>query len=77
MSTTLFTVVVSAMAAFSIMDQSTMIVPIKLTMLVVGDPYIWGQLMVGAVLASIPVAVLYFIGQRYVVQVLSAGAVKS
>ena len=50
------------------MDQSTMTVPIKLTMMVVGDQYIWGQLMAGAVLASIPVAVLYFIGQRYVVQ---------
>jgi multiple sugar transport system permease protein len=59
------------------MDQSTMTVPIKLTMMVVGDQYIWGQLMAGAVLASIPVAILYFIGQRYVVQGLSAGAVKS
>ena len=59
------------------MDQSTMTVPIKLTMMVVGDQYIWGQLMAGAVLASIPVAALYFIGQRYVVQGLAAGAVKS
>ncbi|MGQ4808104.1 Diacetylchitobiose uptake system permease protein DasC [Candidatus Entotheonellaceae bacterium PAL068K] len=59
------------------MDQSTMTVPIKLTMMVVGDQYIWGQLMAGAVLASIPVAVLYFIGQRYVVQGLAAGAVKA
>jgi multiple sugar transport system permease protein len=59
------------------MDQSTMTVPIKLTMMVVGDQYIWGQLMAGAVLASIPVAVLYFIGQRFVVQGLAAGAVKA
>lgn len=59
------------------MDQSTMTVPIKLTMMVVGDQYIWGQLMAGAVLASIPVAILYFIGQRFVVQGLAAGAVKS
>jgi multiple sugar transport system permease protein len=59
------------------MDQSTMTVPIKLTMMVVGDQYIWGQLMAGSVLASVPVAVLYFIGQRYVVQGLAAGAVKS
>jgi multiple sugar transport system permease protein len=58
------------------MDQSTMTVPIKLSMMVVGDQYIWGQLMAGAVLASIPVAILYFIGQRFVVQGLSAGAVK-
>jgi multiple sugar transport system permease protein len=59
------------------MDQSTMTVPIKLTMMVVGDQYIWGQLMAGAVLASIPVAILYFVGQRFVVQGLAAGAVKS
>ena len=59
------------------MDQSTMTVPIKLSMMVVGDQYIWGQLMAGAVLASIPVGLLYFIGQRFVVQGLAAGAVKS
>ena len=59
------------------MDQRTMTVPIKLAMMVVGDQYIWGQLMAGAVLASIPVGILYFIGQRFVVQGLAAGAVKS
>ena len=59
------------------MDQSTMTVPIKLSMMVVGDQYIWGQLMAGTVLASIPVGILYFIGQRFVVQGLAAGAVKS
>src|SRR2546427_11804014 len=59
------------------MDQSTMTVPIKLSMMVVGDQYIWGQIMAGAVLAFIPVGILYFIGQRFVVQGLAAGAVKS
>ena len=92
MVTTLITVLVSALSAiFSFtlawnefllalvitMDQSTMTVPIKLSMMVVGDQYIWGQLMAGAVLASIPVGILYFIGQRFVVQGLAAGAVKS
>src|SRR5712692_3213518 len=57
-------------------DQSTMTVPIKLSMMVVGDQYIWGQLMAGAILASIPIAVLYYIGQRFVVKGLAAGAVK-
>jgi multiple sugar transport system permease protein len=57
-------------------DQSTMTVPIKLSMMVVGDQYIWGQLMAGAVLASVPIAILYFLGQRFVVQGLAAGAVK-
>jgi multiple sugar transport system permease protein len=57
-------------------DHSTMTVPIKLSMMVVGDQYIWGQLMAGAILASVPITILYFIGQRFVVQGLSAGAVK-
>jgi multiple sugar transport system permease protein len=57
-------------------DHTTMTVPIKLSMMVVGDQYIWGQLMAGAILASIPIAILYFIGQRFVVQGLAAGAVK-
>jgi len=57
-------------------DHSTMTVPIRLSMMMVGDQYIWGQLMAGAVLASVPVAILYFIGQRFVVQGLAAGSVK-
>ena len=57
-------------------DQKTMTVPIRLSMMVVGDQYIWGQLMAGAVLAAVPVAILYFLGQRFVVQGLSAGSVK-
>src|SRR5215831_5956197 len=57
-------------------DQTTMTVPIKLSMMVVGDQYIWGQLMAGAVLATVPITILYFLGQRFVVQGLSAGSVK-
>jgi multiple sugar transport system permease protein len=57
-------------------DHRTMTVPIRLSMMMVGDQYIWGQLMAGAVLASVPVAILYFIGQRFVVQGLAAGSVK-
>jgi multiple sugar transport system permease protein len=57
-------------------ETRTMTVPIRLSMMVVGDQYIWGQLMAGAVLASVPVAILYFLGQRFVVQGLAAGAVK-
>jgi multiple sugar transport system permease protein len=57
-------------------DHKTMTVPIRLSMMMVGDQYIWGQLMAGAVLASVPIAILYFIGQRFVVQGLAAGSVK-
>jgi len=57
-------------------DQTTMTIPIKLSMMVVGDQYIWGQLMAGAVLATVPITILYFLGQRFVVQGLAAGSVK-
>jgi multiple sugar transport system permease protein len=57
-------------------DHTTMTVPIRLSMMVVGDQYIWGQLMGGAVLASVPIAILYFVAQRFVVQGLAAGSVK-
>jgi multiple sugar transport system permease protein len=57
-------------------DHRTMTVPIRLSMMMVGDQYIWGQLMAGAVLASVPVAILYFLGQRFIVQGLAAGSVK-
>jgi multiple sugar transport system permease protein len=56
--------------------QATLTVPIKLSMMTVGDQYIWGQLMAGAVFASVPVVVLYFLAQRFVVEGLAAGAVK-
>jgi multiple sugar transport system permease protein len=57
-------------------DHTTMTIPIKLSMMVVGDQYIWGQLMAGAVLASVPIAILYVLAQRFVVEGLAAGAVK-
>ena len=57
-------------------DHTTMTIPIKLSMMMVGDQYIWGQLMAGAILASVPIVFLYFLGQRFVVQGLAAGSVK-
>ncbi len=57
-------------------DHNMTTVPIKLSMMVVGDQYIWGQLMAGAVFASLPVVVLYFLAQRFVVEGLAGGAVK-
>jgi multiple sugar transport system permease protein len=51
-------------------------VPVKLAGMIVGDQYIWGAIMAGAILASIPVIVLYFLAQRFIVSGLAAGAVK-
>src|SRR3954471_22659375 len=51
-------------------------VPVKLAGMIVGDQYVWGAIMAGAMLASLPVVVLYFLAQRFVVSGIAAGAVK-
>jgi multiple sugar transport system permease protein len=51
-------------------------VPVKLAGMIVGDQYVWGMIMAGAILASVPVIGLYFLAQRFVVAGLAAGAVK-
>ena len=50
--------------------------PVKLAGMIVGDQYVWGMIMAGAILASVPVIALYFLAQRFVVAGLAAGAVK-
>ncbi len=51
-------------------------VPVALQYLITGDVFRWGLIMAGAVLAALPVMVLYYLAQRFVVQGLAAGAVK-
>jgi multiple sugar transport system permease protein len=51
-------------------------VPVKLAGMIVGDQYVWGAIMAGAILASLPVVLLYFLAQRFVVSGIAAGAVK-
>jgi len=41
-----------------------------------GDIFLWGQLMAAAVVTTLPVIVLYTYLQRYMVEGLTAGAVK-
>ncbi len=47
-----------------------------LTKLIFGDVFLWGMIMAGGVLMSLPVLLLYFFAQRYIVAGLAAGAVK-
>jgi multiple sugar transport system permease protein len=56
--------------------QELQTVPVKLSSMIVGDQYVWGSIMAGAILASLPVVLLYFVAQRFVVSGLAAGAVK-
>jgi multiple sugar transport system permease protein len=51
-------------------------VPVAIQYLITGDVFRWGLIMAAAVLAALPVMVLYYLAQRFVVQGLSAGAVK-
>jgi multiple sugar transport system permease protein len=51
-------------------------VPVALQYLITGDVFRWGLIMAGSVLAALPVMVLYYFSQRFVVQGLAAGAVK-
>ena len=51
-------------------------VPLALQYLITGDVFRWGLIMAGAVTAAVPVMVLYYLAQRFMVQGLTAGSVK-
>jgi multiple sugar transport system permease protein len=60
--------------------SSSLMKPISVgvvTELVRGDVFYWGSLMAGALIASIPVIVIYFFFTEYFVSGLTAGAMKS
>ena len=50
-------------------------VPVALQYLITGDVFRWGLIMAGAVTAAVPVMVLYYLAQRFMVQGLAAGSV--
>jgi multiple sugar transport system permease protein len=51
-------------------------VPVALNYLITGDTFRWGLIMAGAVASAVPVMILYYLAQRFVVQGLTAGSVK-
>ena len=58
-------------------SPSNWTVPVAVQYLITGDVFRWGLIMAGSVSAAIPVMVLYYLAQRFVVQGLAAGAVKA
>lgn len=64
------------LALIFITSEDKRTVPVGLQYLITGDVFLWGPIMAGAVFSALPVMVLYFLAQRYMVQGLSAGAVK-
>ncbi len=63
--------------AFTLLsDQAKFTLAPGLTKLIFGDVFLWGMIMAGGVLMSLPLLVLYFAAQRFIVAGLAAGAVK-
>ena len=56
--------------------QSLYTVPVAISYLITGDVFRFGLIMAGSVAAAVPVMILYYVVQRFVVQGLTAGAVK-
>jgi multiple sugar transport system permease protein len=63
-------------ALIFITSEDIRTVPLALQNLITGDVFLWGPIMAGAVLSSLPVMFLYFLAQRFMVQGLTAGSVK-
>jgi multiple sugar transport system permease protein len=64
------------LALILITSESNRTVPLGINYLITSDVLPWGPLMAGAVLSSLPVMVLYFIAQRFMVQGMTSGSVK-
>ena len=57
-------------------SESVRTAPLALNYLITADTLPWGPLMAGAVLSSTPLVILYFVAQHFMVQGMTAGAVK-
>jgi multiple sugar transport system permease protein len=59
-----------------ITSESQRTAPLALNYLITSDVLPWGPLMAGAVLSSVPLMILYFVAQRFMVAGMTAGSVK-
>jgi multiple sugar transport system permease protein len=57
-------------------DVGVRTLPVGLSGLIMGDVYLWRQLMAASVLATLPVVIFFMFLHKYMVQGLTAGAVK-
>jgi multiple sugar transport system permease protein len=57
-------------------DSQLETLPVGLASLIRGDAQPWGELMAAALLTTLPLAVIYMLGQRFMVAGLTAGSVK-
>jgi multiple sugar transport system permease protein len=56
--------------------ESFMTLPVGLGQMIIGDVLPWGELTAASMLMAIPVFLIYTFGQKFMVQGLTAGAVK-
>jgi multiple sugar transport system permease protein len=59
-----------------ITSESQRTAPLALNYLITSDVLPWGPLMAGAVISSVPLMILYFVAQRFMVAGMTAGSVK-
>jgi multiple sugar transport system permease protein len=59
-----------------ITSESQRTAPLALNYLITSDVLPWGPLMAGAVISSVPLMVLYFVAQRFMVAGMTEGSVK-
>ena len=64
------------LALVLITSQAQRTAPLGLNYLITSDVLPWGPLMAGAVLSSLPLMILYFFAQRFMVAGMTAGSVK-
>lgn len=64
------------LALVLITSENLRTAPLALSYLVTADVLPWGTLMAGAVLSSVPLMILYFIAQRFMVSGISEGSIK-
>ncbi|MEM7024162.1 MAG: carbohydrate ABC transporter permease [Pseudomonadota bacterium] len=64
------------LALVLITSESQRTAPLALNYLITSDVLPWGPLMAGAVLSSVPLMILYFVAQRFMVQGMVTGSVK-
>jgi multiple sugar transport system permease protein len=65
------------LALIFITSPEKLTVPVAVQYLITGDVFRWGLIMAASVSAAIPVMALYYLAQRFVVQGIAAGAVKT
>lgn len=64
------------LALVLITDPGQRTAPLALNYLITSDVLPWGPLMAGAVVSSLPLMILYFVAQRFMVVGLTSGSVK-